>query len=138
VPVSDGRNRLAACKLAGVKPTFETRPGDPTAFILSQNIKRRHMTAGQRAMATAMLSPETAKGGRGLKSSAAEGFSTSRLSYARTVLRDQALAERVLAGTLSLDDAYDEVRRDAVEQRAGKRVKLARGAQVHADSGDNR
>jgi hypothetical protein len=96
------------------------------------------MTAGQRAMATAMLYPEKSPGKKTATSSATEGVSTSRLSYARTVLRRQDFAERVLAGTLSLDDAYDEVRRDAVEQRAGKRVKLARGAQVHADSGDNR
>jgi hypothetical protein len=58
-------------------------------------------------MATAMPYPTAQKGGRGLKASATEGFSTSRLSYARTVLRDQALAERVLAGTLSLDDVLN-------------------------------
>jgi hypothetical protein len=96
------------------------------------------MTAGQRAMATAMLYPEPTAYKRGGSSFAAKQLSRAALSKARSVLSDQALADRVLAGTMSLDDAYDEVRRDAVEQRAGKRVKLTRGAQVHADSGDNR
>jgi hypothetical protein len=36
---------------------------DPTAFVLSANIHRRHMTKGQRAMA--MIYPEPEKGGRG-------------------------------------------------------------------------
>ena len=46
------RNRLKACKLAGVEPRFEDLNGqDPAAFIVSANIERRHMTKGQRAMA---------------------------------------------------------------------------------------
>ena len=34
---------------------------DPTDFVFSQNIARRHMTKGQRAMAVAMIYPEPAK-----------------------------------------------------------------------------
>ena len=46
----------AACKLAGVEPTVRHLDGeDPTAFVLSANIHRRHMTKGQRAMAVAMI-----------------------------------------------------------------------------------
>jgi hypothetical protein len=50
----DGRNRLRACELAGVAPAF-TALGDhdPVAYILSPNVNRRHLTAGQRAMAAA-------------------------------------------------------------------------------------
>jgi hypothetical protein len=63
------------------------------------------MTAGQRAMATAMLYPEAPHGGARKKGSSfaakLEGVARGALSKARTVLRDQALAERVLAGTLS-------------------------------------
>jgi ParB-like chromosome segregation protein Spo0J len=63
----DGRNRLAACKLAGVTPHYEPLPAgvDARAFILSENVKRRHMNKGQQAMAVAMMYPEPAKGGRG-------------------------------------------------------------------------
>ena len=49
-----GRNRLAACKLAGVEPTFTTTELDPLAFILSENVTRRHLSKGQCAMAYAM------------------------------------------------------------------------------------
>lgn len=48
----DGRNRLAACKLAGVKPTTRTYAGDdPVGFVWTENYHRRHLTAGQRAYA---------------------------------------------------------------------------------------
>jgi len=55
--VLDGRNRLAACELAGVTPKTETYRGDdPVQFAVALNIKRRHLTTSQRAMlATAIL-----------------------------------------------------------------------------------
>ena len=44
----------AACKIAGVEPTTRELNGDgPTAFVLSANIQRRHMTKGQWATAKA-------------------------------------------------------------------------------------
>jgi ParB-like chromosome segregation protein Spo0J len=48
----DGRNRLAACDIAGVDPVFETLPADadPLAIIESENEQRRHMAISQRAM----------------------------------------------------------------------------------------
>lgn len=50
--VLDGRNRLAACELAGVPPRFEVwaGTGSPTAWVLSVNLHRRHLDASQRAM----------------------------------------------------------------------------------------
>lgn len=50
--ILDGRNRNAACILAGVTPTFEVFIGSPEqqhAFVMSQNAQRRHMTSSQRA-----------------------------------------------------------------------------------------
>jgi hypothetical protein len=51
----DGRNRLAACKLAGVEPTFYTDPSlvdDDTIsdYILSVNVENRSLSNGQKAM----------------------------------------------------------------------------------------
>jgi hypothetical protein len=50
----DGRNRLRACELAGVEPRFDKLNGyDPVAFIFGQNVKRRHVSERQIAVATA-------------------------------------------------------------------------------------
>jgi hypothetical protein len=52
--ILDGRNRLAACKLARVKPTFTTYEGDdPSTYALVVNIARRHMSKGSMAMVAA-------------------------------------------------------------------------------------
>lgn len=56
--ILDGRNRYAACKLAGIEPKTQTYTGDePTAFAVSMNDKRRHMTAGVRAAVAVELLP---------------------------------------------------------------------------------
>ena len=57
--ILDGRNRYKACLEAGVEPKFAEYKGDsPLAFIVSKNIKRRHLTATQRAVITLKLRPE--------------------------------------------------------------------------------
>lgn len=51
--ILDGRNRMAACQIAGVEPKFNTFHGDDEAklhFVLSQNLTRRHLNTSQRAM----------------------------------------------------------------------------------------
>ena len=56
--ILDGRNRYAACKMAGIEPKTQTYTGDePTAFAVSMNDKRRHMTAGVRAAVAVELLP---------------------------------------------------------------------------------
>ena len=49
--ILDGRNRYAACRLAGVEPAFEVYQGeDPIGWIMSENISGRHLSVGARAM----------------------------------------------------------------------------------------
>jgi ParB-like chromosome segregation protein Spo0J len=57
--IVDGRNRLAACKIAGVEPRFTKLNGeDVKSFIAAENLERRNMNASQKAMAPAMIFPE--------------------------------------------------------------------------------
>ena len=52
--ILNGRNRYRACQIAGVKPRIEefdakaTRRS-PEEFILSRNLRRRHLSVGQKA-----------------------------------------------------------------------------------------
>ena len=116
----DGRNRRSACKLAGVVPQTRGVTGDDLkAFVISANIRRRHMTKGQQAMAVAMIYPEPEDRGRGKKGSVAERFpeiSKGKVSEARFVLSHApGLASLVLSGSVKLDAAYTTAksRRDA-------------------------
>lgn len=52
--ILDGRNRYAACEIAGIEPTFETYDGDPLAFVLSSE-DRRHSTLPQLAAENALI-----------------------------------------------------------------------------------
>jgi hypothetical protein len=104
----DGRNRREACRRAGVEPTYNLLDGeDATAYVLRNNLNRRHMTKGQQAMVTAMIYPEPEKGGRGKNRNEKLQFSKMHLSRARAVLQHTPdAAPLVISGAMSLDAAY--------------------------------
>ena len=54
--IIDGRNRLRACEAAGVTPRYREVNGiDPTQYVVSRNLHRRHLTTAQRAAIAAEL-----------------------------------------------------------------------------------
>lgn len=57
--ILDGRNRWRACEIAGVTPrTIErTDGGSPLAYVISLNLKRRHLTPSERAAAAVNALP---------------------------------------------------------------------------------
>ena len=85
----DGRNRIAACQLAGVKPSFRQYDGDdPVAFVMALNMDRRHLTVGQRAMVALKLVPMYESEGLARKARAGANAAPGRPSKDPADLRD--------------------------------------------------
>jgi ParB/RepB/Spo0J family partition protein len=104
--ILDGRNRFAACELAGVEPTFSTYDGeDSDGYALAVNIQRRNLTKGQQAMVAARALLVSSKSQQQAASST--GVSQQRIGQA-VVVRDHApdMVDAVIAGATGLDEAY--------------------------------
>ncbi len=132
--VLDGRNRWRACLMAGVDPgarTAEWEGKDPVAFVISQNLKRRHLDASQLAMVAvkiAELYEAEAKVGRpkngvnldpvrkrsAVKAAEAVGVSNGYVKQAKAIEKaSPELAEEVKAGKKSIPEAQRELREKA-------------------------
>ena len=127
----DGRNRLAACELASVEPIYREYEGDdPTAFIISANLKRRHLSESQRGMIAQKMANMPRGGDRPSvnDSNYEEANSPNRISQptaakllnisVRTVKdakfvadKSPELAKQVEAGEITINAAKREVKR---------------------------
>ncbi len=127
--VLDGRNRLVACEMVGIAPEFEWfdkySERDPIAWVLSQNLHRRHLTDTQRKMVAAeaakmyeaearerMLagrsdpSADRRQGKASEKAARDLGVSPREVEKAKRVAeRAPVLKDAVLSGAASLDAA---------------------------------
>lgn len=108
--ILDGRNRLAACRVAGVTPRFVEWGGDgsPLAWVVAVNLVRRHLTACQRAVVAFELLPlleaeakdrQRRSPGRGRKVANDLATSSGKASQtaARITAANSAYVERVKA-----------------------------------------
>jgi len=118
---------LAACRMAGVAPTFTVHDGDAVAYVLSANVARRNLSKGQRAMATVLghRFSLNENGQQALARSADVSAGYVGMAEVVTKYADE-LAPAVMAGTLSLNDAYEEARvRKGVQRVREEREKHA-------------
>ena len=97
--ILDGRNRYRACLRLGIEPLIVTYAGaDPAARVTSLNLRRRHLTASQRAMAAAKMANMRSGARTDLGHSLSEvsieraadlhKVGTTSVKQAHTVLRD--------------------------------------------------
>src|SRR5262249_53582987 len=124
--ILDGRNRYRACGAAGIEPTFTVYQGDdPVSYVVSLNLRRRHLSESQRAMVAAKLA--TLKLGDNQHS---EGLPIGRGSELlnvgeRTVARAREvqefgapeLVDAVERGAVSVSAAADIATQPTEEQR---------------------
>jgi N6-adenosine-specific RNA methylase IME4/ParB-like chromosome segregation protein Spo0J len=104
--ILDGRNRYRACDAAGIEPTFTVYTGDdPVAYVISLNLRRRHLDESQRAMVAAKLA--TLRDGQ--RADLVEGLPIGRASALlnvgeRTIARAREVQEH---GTSELVSAVE-------------------------------
>lgn len=152
--VLDGRNRLLACRAAGVEPRFENwqpNGSSPIDYVISLNLKRRHLSRDQQAATAAELveilgddarkrqieaGKRGAEGGRGRKKplaeNSAEGLGkSSALAAARFPEVTTSAVERILALERNTPGTRDRIKRgevtirEAAKQQEPKRNKLS-------------
>ena len=150
----DGRNRLAACKIAGVVPSFVEYEGDsPVSFVISVNIKRRQLDASQRACVAVEIEPMfavEAKKRQGQRTDivanlpqcsqakardqAAEVVSVSprMVQYAKEIkAKNPEAFERVKLGEVTVNEVQQEIKREKrVEALKTRQVELAHATPV--------
>lgn len=144
--ILDGRNRAKACEMAGVAPTTRHFTGDDEgalAYVVSTNVHRRHLSAGQKAIVAARLLPmyeaqakarqgartdlnipanlrESEKGEAAEKAAKETGASARNVQHAKALL-DAAQPEVVQAverGTITLHAATKAAKLAPAQQRA--------------------
>ena len=142
--IIDGRNRYRACVLAGIEPEFREWDGKGSliAFVVSLNLKRRHLDESQRAMVAGRIAtlgahrPDKSDPiGAVSQPQAAEQLNISRHSVqrARQVLKKGApeLIEAVERGEMAVSRAaniskmpkekqIEEIRRPHIAQATGE------------------
>jgi N6-adenosine-specific RNA methylase IME4/ParB-like chromosome segregation protein Spo0J len=147
--IIDGRNRDEACHRAGLSPKVRTYTGDdPLGFVLSLNLRRRHLTESQRAMVAAKIVDwergmnQSTSGSANLPTrEAARRLSISeRAVVAAKRIRDQgapALQQAIETGKISVNagEALSYLEKQAQEEalRAENKAIIAKAKEIRTD-----
>ena len=131
----DGRNRLRACIELGIEPGWAELPkrNDPVAWVLSNNLHRRHLNTAQRAMVAQKLATlmnganQHTKEGAQIcapsQTQAAGKLNVSRraVQTAKTIATKAkpAVVAAVEAGTMSLNAAAATIKPEKPKQKNG-------------------
>lgn len=128
----DGRNRVAACRIAGVEPTWTVNDGNPMSIIIAANVHHRFLTLGQRAMAVAVeleekgMRQENGRWKKGSVPDAPDNATNSIRAWQLAMVRAGTiidvggdLVNRVLSGELELGTAYEDAQQEK-ERREGE------------------
>ena len=126
----DGRTRLRACRDLDLEPPVQEldEGTDVVEWIVSANVRRRHLSTSQRAVLAAQLAD-----GEGVTlDDAAASLSVSRMSVARARaargIESGKLHAALLDGTVTVGDAYKV--RDADPVRLDAAVDAVRGGEA--------
>ena len=132
--ILDGRNRYRACREVGIECRFETFQGtDPVGYVISLNLRRRHLDESQRSMVAAKLATlkrgdnQHSPIGETSQAKAAELLNVGKRSVERAAaVRDRGVPELVHAveqGRVAVSVAADIAAQPTDQQR----VIVARG-----------
>lgn len=145
--ILDGRQRWLACRMAGLEPrSIEWQgPGSPVEWVVSKNLRRRHLSESQRAMVAARLAnlasgyrkrpAQICAGGRDVTNAEAASMlnvSPRSVQFARKLQAAAApeLQAAVAAGEVSLHDALGVADLPLEAQRQALRALRAREART--------
>jgi ParB-like chromosome segregation protein Spo0J len=125
--VLDGRNRMRACIAAGVPYRTASFEGpDPAAFVISANLRRRHLNTSQRSMVAA----ELANMRQGARTDLAPNGAMSQGNAAKLLNVGRRSVQRAVALRESADPAVVEMvkRGEMTTAAAAVSVKLPEGS----------
>jgi len=130
--IIDGRNRLAACKIAKVEPSFAAYEGDDiTGFIMASNINRRHLTKGQQAMILVKCQESWHSSPKNIAKE--NNLSRERLRQAQLVSQHAPdLVDEVINGVRGLDNAYG-VAQERKQEAEAREVRIEKMRQHQID-----